>query len=274
MSGHTTQLWDQLNIETPELVAIQFPVAGIGSRFLAVAADYLIQIIALVLLVLLIALFAPASAGARAPAISEKWAVAIVVLVLFLLHWGYFTLFEAFWNGQTPGKRLVGLRVIQQTGRSVGLFESMARNLMRVIDYLPAFYFAGAVTIFCTRRQQRLGDLVAGTLVVHERKVVSPAGAGATRTVTAGVFEQEPQTPAPRGSRIPADAIARLSNADLQLIDNFLARRLDLPLDSASTLAAKLAASLAAKMGIEIPAGMSNDTFLEELAAGLRDVKL
>lgn len=273
MNGHTTQLWDQLNIETPELVAIQFPVAGIGSRFLAVAADYLIQIIALVLLVLLIVLFAPASADARASAISAKWAIAILFLVLFLLHWGYFALFEAFWNGQTPGKRLIGLRVIQQTGRPIGLFESMARNLLRVIDYLPAFYFAGAVTIFCTRRQQRLGDLVAGTLVVHERKIVS-AGAGATRTFTAGIFERGPQAPAPKSSRIPADAIARLSNADLQLIDSFLARRLDLPLDSASALSAKLAANLATKMGVAIPAGMSNDTFLEELSAGLRDVKL
>jgi len=279
MRGHTVssdagELRDQLSIETPELVELRFPLAGLGSRFLAVALDYLIQGIALLAVILLAVLFFPAAFRHAAPG-SAKWAIAILILLLFLLHWGYFTLFEAFWNGQTPGKRMVKIRVIQQTGRSVGLFESIARNLLRVIDALPSFYLAGAITIVATDRQQRLGDLVAGTLVVHEAKVESPPGsATATRLITAGVFERAPQTPARRNGKIPADRIARLSIGDLQLIDSFLARRLELPFATASALAAKLAASLEAKMGTGRPEGMSDETFLEELASGLREVKL
>lgn len=273
MSGHTTELSDQHSIDTPELVAIQFPLAGIGSRFLAVAVDYLIQSVVIVAIVLFFFLL-PGTAGlGRVAAVSPKWAVAILILSVFLLQWGYFTLFEAFRNGQTPGKRLVHLRVIQQTGRPIGLFESLTRNLLRVIDSLPSGYFVGALCILLTRRQQRLGDLAAGTLVVRETETESRiAGAGAARMVTAGVFEPKAETPSARSRQIPADALARLSPSDLQLIDSFLERRLDLPFEIASNLSQKLAATLSQKMGFAIPAAMSSDSFLEQAAAGVREL--
>ncbi len=153
MSQQGNELRDQLSIETPELVSIEFPVAGVGSRALALFFDYLLQSAAIVVLFLLIIFFMPArghSSGGGSQDGSQKWAIALVILTVFGLQWGYFTLFEAFWNGQTPGKRMARLRVIQETGRPVGFFESLGRNFVRVIDFLPAGYLVGAICIFAT----------------------------------------------------------------------------------------------------------------------------
>jgi uncharacterized RDD family membrane protein YckC len=194
-----------------------------------------------------------------------------LIFVPFLLQWGYFTLFEAFWNGQTPGKKVLNLRVIQKSGRPIGLFESMARNLIRIIDMLPGFYAVGAACVFATRRQQRLGDMVAGTLVVHSVPVEKPMLPDGTRTFTAAALEPAFR-PAPANTlALPADAVARLSSEDLQLLENFLVRRLDLPLEVRAKLAGRLAQSMAAKMMVDVPPGTSNETFLEALVVGLRE---
>ncbi len=104
---------DQLSIETPEQVALEFPVAGIGSRFVAVLLDHLIQF-GVALAVGLIVLMLSAAVGARArESLASKWFIAGVIFAGFLLVWGYFALFEAFWRGQTPGKRAMKLRVIK-----------------------------------------------------------------------------------------------------------------------------------------------------------------
>src|ERR1700684_3541551 len=152
---------DQLSIETPELVAIELPLAGIGSRFIALLVDYLIWGAGVVGVFILAILLLPALRTFNR--ISAQWAEAIVIFIFFLLNWGYFTLFEAFWNGRTPGKRVAKIRVIQRSGRSIGLVESMARNLVRYVDQFPFFYAVGVITMFVTRQHQRLGDLGAGT---------------------------------------------------------------------------------------------------------------
>jgi uncharacterized RDD family membrane protein YckC len=275
MRGQPVELRDQLSIETPELVSIDLSLAGIGSRCLAVLIDYLIQGVTVWIGFLLFALLISGTAGS-APAAhinsptAYKWGLAIGIAIPFLLHWGYFTLFEAFWNGQTPGKRLVKLRVIQQSGRALGLFESMSRNLIRFIDMLPVFYFVGALCVFVNRRQQRLGDMAAGTLVVHSTPVDTPFIPAGGRTFTAASFER-PVEEAPTfiSTGLQLDAVSRLDHEDLQMIDNFLARRLDLPLDVRAKLAQKLAQRMASKMLQELPAA-NDETFLESLAVALR----
>jgi hypothetical protein len=161
--------------------------------------------------------------------------------------------------------------VIQQSGRPIGLFESMARNLIRMIDMLPGFYLVGAVCIFATRRQQRLGDMVAGTLVVHSVPTETSILSAGTRTFTAASLEPPPQPVLRKTLELPADGVARLSRADLQLMENFLARRLDLPLDVRASLAERLAIHMKEKTMLEVPSGTSNETFLEALVVGLRD---
>ena len=248
------------------------PLAGIGSRFIALLVDYLIWFAGFLVLVVLAAIILPAMHAFDR--ISEQWAWAIFIFIVFLVNWGYFTLFEAFWNGRTPGKRVARIRVIQRSGRPIGLFESMARNLVRYVDQLPFFYAVGVVAMFVTKDHQRLGDLAAGTLVVRDRPEETPLwGESGARTFTAQAFAPAAPAPEPHaGLMLPATGIARLSSADLEVLEGFFARRLDMSLATRQMLAERIASAIHAKSGLETPAGASVETFLEATARQLRDV--
>lgn len=248
------------------------PLAGIGSRFIALLVDYLIWGAGFTVLALLSFLILPSILSYSR--VTATWAWAIFLLVFFVLNWGYFTLFEAFWDGRTPGKRVARIRVIQRSGRAIGLFESMARNLVRYIDQLPSFYAVGVITMFVTSQNQRLGDLAAGTLVVRDPEQAAPAWGGAgSRTFTAPVFASGA---APReadaGPTLPATGVARLSPADLGVLESFFARRLDMSMELRQRLGERIAAAIQAKSGLERPDDVSVEAFLEAAARQLREV--
>jgi uncharacterized RDD family membrane protein YckC len=271
--------FDQLNIETPEQVDLRFPVAGIGSRFLALLADTLLIALFYALLGLLAYATSSGKSGVdamdRQSTTAQNWWAAGFILVNFLMVWGYFTLQEGLWRGQTLGKRWMKLRVIKDSGRGITLFESMARNLMRVIDAMPGFYLAGVISMLCTRSQQRLGDLVAGTIVVHERVDEQPLLAQhQSRTFTASLFAEPARVerkaaPVDDGA-LAADAVARLGPADLHLIETFFARALDLTLDRRAELATRVAATLCGRMAVALPEGMQPERLLEMIAYRMR----
>ena len=277
---------DQLNIDTPELVAIQMPLAGIGSRFIALLIDTLIWAAGLIVLALVLWAFRPALQAFSS--LSYQWTVAIFTLSIFLLNWGYFTLFEAFWQGRTPGKRIARIRVIQRSGRAIGIFESMARNFIRYVDQIPFFYAVGVVAVFATRQHQRLGDLAAGTLVVRDREQETPLWADTgvptdrassvgwntgIRTFTAPIFAQTNPIPEPyQAVALSSSGIARLSSSDLEVLECFFARRLDLPLSTRQLLAQRIADAVQTKSGLEQPPDVSVETFLEAIARDLRDM--
>ncbi len=266
---------DQLNIDTPELVAIEMPLAGIGSRFIAILVDYLIWGAAFTLLIALAAIIIPAVHVFGE--VSANWAVGIFFLIVFLLQWGYFALFEAFGNGRTPGKRAAGIRVIHQSGRGISFIESLGRNLVRFVDYMPGFYAVGVVAIFVSRRHQRLGDMVAGTLVVRDREIEPPHWSGSTsRTFTAPVFalpaDANPMAAPHLRVVLPAPALAKLSASDLEVLEGFFARRLDMDLATRGALAGRIASALSAKSGLTIPPDTSVETFLEAVAHQLREL--
>ena len=247
------------------------PIAGIGSRFIALLVDYLIWFPAILIVGKIFSYFLPSLTAFNK--LSEQWALAIYLFLIFLFNWGYFTLFEAFWNGRTPGKRVARIRVIQRSGRAIGLFESMARNFIRYIDQIPFFYAVGAIAIFVTRDHQRLGDLAAGTLVVRDRVEEVPASTETTRTFTANLFA--PPVPAPEphvAFTLPDHGIAKLSSSDLQVLESFFSRRLDMPLATREALAQRIAGAIHAKSGLEPPPGASVETFLEITARQLRDI--
>ena len=266
---------DQLNIETPEQVELRFPIAGIGSRFLALMTDSLLQaaaILALILVFVLIVSAAPKTLGAAVPSpAAGKWIIAAIFLFYFLLYWGYYSLFEAFWNGQTPGKRLMKIRVIKDSGRQITLFEALARNLLRVVDMLPSFYLIGVITMLCNREQKRLGDLVAGTIVVHERSEEQPLMRHNSRTFTSALYPQPLETASePVSMLLPADGVARLDAGDLNVIDTFFSRALDLDLDKRAEIAGRIADRMSAKMQVALPGDVTPERVLESIAHTMR----
>jgi uncharacterized RDD family membrane protein YckC len=263
---------DQLNIETPELVSIELPLAGIGSRFIAILVDSLILGAALIILIFLAAFILPALSllGPK----SASWGLGIFFLIIFLLFWGYFALSEAFNNGRTLGKRVAKIRVIHQSGRGINFAEALARNLVRIIDYLPGFYGVGIAAMFMSRRSQRLGDMVAGTLVVREREVEAPMwGESTSRTLTAAALAPNSPIPPPHLRVVlPAPALARLTPADLEVLEGFFSRRLDMDLTTRGALAGRIASALCAKSGLAIPPEISVETFLEAVAHQFREL--
>ena len=251
---------------------LEFAVAGIGSRFVAVLIDHLIIVVGFLLLGILSAFIFDSLQ--KHLGLLGNWTLAVFIALNFLLYWGYFTLFEAFWRGQTPGKHVMKLRVIKDSGRQITLFEAMSRNLLRIVDYLPSFYLVGVITMLCTKRNQRLGDLGAGTLVVHERTDEQPLLIERGTSIMPAhsmpaAFDPLAWAGAQSAGSLPADAIAKLKADDLLLIESFFARALDLSLATRAEIAGRIAAQMAAKMNVTVPEG-NPERFLEAIAYAMR----
>ncbi|MGI8544076.1 MAG: RDD family protein, partial [Aridibacter sp.] len=158
-----------------------------------------------------------------------KWTIAIMIIVLFLLFAGYFIFFEWLWNGQTPGKRLLKLRVIREDGRPITLWEAMARNLLRIFDAIPGFivpiYSIGLIVIFLSGRDQRVGDIFAGTVVIRERADEAPTFEEAfsdENRISDLAFRR-----VHKSSKFQAD-INLVTESEMEVVENFLRRRWDL----------------------------------------------
>ncbi len=158
---------DMYKLETPESVAVTYPVAGIGSRFLATLIDTLIQV-AVVGALAIIMLIIIGVSGLNTSGAATYVALAIGVLGATAVLLGYYIFFELIWNGQSPGKRAMRLRVIQISGYPVTPFAVLIRNVLRLVDFLPAYYGVGVITMIINKNSRRLGDLAAGTIVVKE----------------------------------------------------------------------------------------------------------
>jgi uncharacterized RDD family membrane protein YckC len=243
---------DKLTIETPEQIPLEFPLAGIGSRFLALALDTLIQVLGFLMIVFIAEILLPTAARFTPRALT--WAAALFFLCVFILYSGYYALFEVFWNGQTPGKRLVRLRVISDSGRPITVYEAVVRNLLRIIDQLPGLYVVGIISVFLTARNKRLGDIVAGTVVVHEK---------AMQDSQPDFFAAAASTALSSGLQITAE--------ELELIERFLQRRYDLSPEVRRQSAEQIAGRLRARLGAAQDGAASPEDYLESLARQKRD---
>lgn len=215
---------DVLIIETPERVPLHFALASIGNRFIACAIDHAIQLLAIGLIAIASAVLASFSFIEQTVSGAPKWVIAVMIVLLFLIFAGYFAFFEWIWNGQTPGKRWLKLRVIREDGRPITFWEAAVRNLLRSLDMMPLpFYSVGLISVFSTNRDQRVGDMVAGTVVVREREAEAPA--------FSQVFATPVSDPALRRSFKPVDfqaSLNSLTEAEIQVVETFLRRRWDL----------------------------------------------
>lgn len=233
MPDHIIETEETLIIETPERVQLEFALASIGNRFLAVAIDHFIQYFSIIL----IAWFFLSIAGYTTSDLTDtpdrllteapKWTIAILILILFLIFAGYFIAFEWLWNGQTPGKKMLKLRVIRDDGRPLTLWEAIARNLLRIADAIPGFvvpiYSVGLIVIFLSGRDQRIGDIFAGTVVIRERTGDAPTFSETfTTRMTDAAFTRVQKV---TGIQVNA---ARLSEREVEVVESFLRRRWDL----------------------------------------------
>jgi uncharacterized RDD family membrane protein YckC len=230
MARQIIETEETLIIETPERVPLAFALASIGNRFLAVAIDHAIQYFLIFLVSWTFISITGAGAGeSTVDFLSEmpKWTIAIMILIIFVIFAGYFIVFEWLWNGQTPGKRLLKLRVIREDGRPLTLWEAIARNLLRIFDAIPGFvlpvYSVGLITIFLSSRDQRVGDIFAGTVVVRERLDEAPTFAETfSNPISDAAFRRVQAKTEFRAN------IGMLSEREVEVIETFLRRRWDL----------------------------------------------
>lgn len=265
MSQAIIETEEVLIIETPERVPLQFALASIGNRFLACAVDHSIQFLVIILLVW--ALIAATSYNALSQLSNDlpRWVVAILIIAFFLVIAGYFVFFEWLWHGQTPGKRLLKLRVIREDGRPINFWEAAARNLLRIFDMMPTvivpFYSIGLISVFISSRDQRVGDLFAGTVVVRERQDEAPTFKSVFSTsISDSAFRRVQQN-----VNFNAD-VSTLIEAEIEVVESFLRRRFDLTDRQRIWMAWRVALPLMYKLK---PAydlnNFSYEGFLEEL---------
>jgi len=240
----------KLTIDTPEQINLEYEIAGIGSRFMALFVDLMLQGLAGIVILLMMFF-----AGVTFLSLFGQgtWAVAFWIAAAFILQWGYFAIFEIVWKGQTPGKRQAGIRVINETGREASVYEAVARNFVRVVDSLPGMYALGVLVMFISPQNKRLGDYVAGTIVIHDRKPEEDDIFFNTKEdISEGIN------------------FSVLTPDDLHAIETFLQRRLDLDIDVRQRTAMRLSDHFRQKC--EVPAGehANPENFLEFLVRGYR----
>jgi uncharacterized RDD family membrane protein YckC len=248
-------------IDTPENIEFSYNVAGIGSRFLAAIVDTLILMVVQVVLTTVMMTLLSAVEDAFGNALSSIL-LAVWILLTFVFLWGYYLFFELAWNGQSPGKRAVRLRVVREGGRPTTFVSSAIRNLIRFIDFLPGFYGLGVLVMFIDPRARRLGDLAGGTLVVKERQAVS------LESLSSRAEPLPMQQPAASaGQSLPN--LHLISNHDYDLVQDFLRRRQELGRESRMRLGVQLANTLHTRLGLQTSGG-DHEKFLEQVASDYR----
>ena len=236
---------DRLTIDTPEGVPLELTLAGLGSRFAAALIDYVFQLIILIALALVLGY------GAGLSPATSALSGALWVLGFFLVFWGYDVAFEVLNSGRTPGKAMNGLRVVRESGAPVTFGPSAVRNVIRLIDLLPGTYLVGMVSIQVTRKNQRVGDLAAGTLVLRESRGLPPE------------VRISPSVEA------PAWDTSAIDQQELDTVASFLSRRGQLEAGARIQIAAELAGRLRPKVGGAV-ANEGDEMFLERLVASKR----
>jgi uncharacterized RDD family membrane protein YckC len=247
-----------VTVRTPEAIAFYYELAGLGSRFLALLIDTIVQTILIILVLVIGGAAMQQTHLAPALHVSAKTlgslALAVFLLLVFVIYYGYFVFFEKVWRGQTPGKRLLGLRVVRDGGYPVELMNSIIRNLIRILEFLFGFYFLSVISMLLSSENKRLGDFAAGTIVVrdHAMEVRDP------RTWREALTDPAMQA----GESIAAKLDAR----ELAVVDLYMSRKTTLGPAAARDTAAKIAALLRPKFGPELQQ-LSDDELITRIAS-------
>ena len=224
-------------VETPEQIELAYDVAGIGSRFLAAIIDHFI--IALILSFSCIGV--SLAADQLALGLDEGLIIGLFGLGIYLSLCAYFIFFETVWNGQTPGKRMIGLRMVRTGGRPLGFLGSTVRNFIRLADFLPILYGIGVIVMFIDRRSRRLGDMAAGCIAVRERKAITLASLAAPITSEQAVVAA--------AERITIPNLHAIRPEDYDIVQEYLRRSTSLSVQARQRLALQLVDGLQQRLG-------------------------
>ena len=254
----STSTWDarRTELELPEEIDLQVELANVGSRTLAILVDIFIGGLILFIVYTLTMLLAHNIADDWLTRLSSNALKTLLMLLIFGFQWVYFNLFEWLWNGQTPGKRLLNLRVIKVDGSPVSGIDVLLRNLSRPIDTLGPMGLIGLVMIFVSRKAQRLGDIMARTLVIHETKI------------DWSIFDQIEPAAAVPGAPLKTVPAIRLTSEQWELLHRYLNRRDQFEYEARQRLAVSLYESLKpAVRGTDLErSALHPEAWLQELA--------
>lgn len=256
----------EVTIVTPENVTITYELAGLGSRALAYLVDLMLQMLSMLVLLLVGTLVMRQidrlSDGSAVAGIVQDFGAAIGIIAAFLIFFGYFIYFEWTGNGQTPGKRRLGLRVVREEGAPVDFASAALRNLVRIFEMAMGFYLSSLLFILFSPKYKRLGDYAAGTMVVKDRRSSSIPEAALAPT----------ERPSHAEARLVRDVDA-LTADELAAVRRFVERRHQLEPQVQEDIARQICEPLMAKMGITRPSGsFSYANLLEEVyARGVED---
>jgi uncharacterized RDD family membrane protein YckC len=228
---------DRRTIATPEGVDLEIPLAGLGSRFIGLLLDTLIQVTAITIVVIAFEV-----GGSELGAVIASSAAVLLII-------GYYVIFEVAGGGRTPGKRAAGVRVVTDSGGPVGFRTSLIRNLIRLLEGFALAYVPAVISVLVSRNNQRLGDHAAGTLVIRDRRPAAPA----------------PYVAPPREYSGALDATG-VSEDELAIVSSYLARRDSLAPNARQALAAELATRLRPRVA-GIRGEQTDEQFLEQLFA-------
>ncbi|MEG4801864.1 RDD family protein [Microcoleus sp. ARI1-B5] len=247
-------LFNRFTLHTPESVELEFTLAGIGNRAYALLIDYIILGLILIVSLVGVIIFNSVLLDTIAKLLGstnrlELWLIAVQALIGFFIYVGYFVFFETMWSGQTPGKRRVKIRVIRDDGRPVRLQQSTLRALLRPFDDL---FFIGVFFIAFSQREKRLGDWVAGTLVIQEEQ-----------PVTAQLKVSTPARSLAKKLFVDAD-ISRLLPEDFAVVREYLQRREAMIPNARNELSKQLATQVKDIIGLpKLPTKVDANLFLE-----------
>ena len=251
-----SRYFNKITIQTPESVELEFTLAGIGNRALALLLiDYPLWILLLVGVLFLASFISQPIVdlvvflGGGAESV-ELWLGALGLLLFFVFYVGYFVFFETLWQGQTPGKRIAKIRVIRDNGQPAGLFQATLRSLLRPIDDI---LFIGFFLIVLTPKEKRLGDWMAGTLIIQEARPVVSKGlklSKETNSIAEKLLDQA--------------NLSLLQPDDFAVIREYLQRRTVMAPQARAKLSLQLARQAKTLIDLEhLPKDMTPDTFLE-----------
>ena len=237
---------NELTITTPEHVPIRLEPAGAASRFLAVLIDSII-----------VAAISTAIGSVARTFLPGGVAAAIGVTAAFLLTWGWHVYFETRKQGRTPGKKALKIRVIDARGLPVSLYQSLVRNITRVLDFAPLFYGIGAIAVLSSPTRRRLGDIVADTLVVRDTQPLAARGA-------LGLERRHNSLRTPRVLRL---ARHRIGLEEREFLLTLCLRAERMSAEARYDLMEEVAATYRTRLGIEEP--ISGENLVRDLTAVL-----